>query len=259
MANLIVERSEGVVRLTLNRPERLNAVTSDMWDELTEVFSEVTYRSEDRVLVITGAGKGFCSGADLSTGGGGARSVGRAFEGMRKLGRCAVMLHDIPKPTIAAVNGVAVGAGCNLALGCDLIIASDAARFSEIFVRRGLSIDFGGSYLLPRLVGLHKAKELALLADVISAEEAQRIGIVNRVVPAAELDQAVDEVVAKLLQTAPLALAQTKALLDRGLTRSIGEAVEAEAIAQVVNGGTKDAAEAISAFAEKRDPTFTGE
>jgi 2-(1,2-epoxy-1,2-dihydrophenyl)acetyl-CoA isomerase len=258
MPDLIVERNEGVVRLTLNRPERLNAVTGEMWDELAELFSEVTYRSEDRVLVITGAGKGFCSGADLSAGGG-ARSVGSSFEGMRKLGRCAVMLHDIPKPTIAAVNGVAVGAGCNLALGCDLIIASDAARFSEIFVRRGLSIDFGGSYLLPRLVGLHKAKELALLGDVISAEEAERIGIVNRVVPAAELDKAVDEIVARLLQTAPLALAQTKALLDRGLTRSIGEAVEAEAIAQVVNGGTKDAAEAISAFTEKRDPVFTGE
>jgi enoyl-CoA hydratase/carnithine racemase len=257
MPNLIVERHEGVVRLTLNRPERLNAVTSEMWDELADVFSEVTYRAEDRVLVITGAGKGFCSGADLSAAG--SRSIGGSLDAMRRLGRCATMLHEIPKPTIAAVNGVAVGAGCNLALGCDLIIASDAARFSEIFVHRGLSIDFGGSYLLPRLVGVHKAKELALLAEVISADEAQRIGIVNRVVPAADFDTAVDEVVARLLQMPPIALAQTKALLDRGLTRSIGEAVEAEGIAQALNLGTKDTAEAIRAFAEKRDPKFTGE
>jgi 2-(1,2-epoxy-1,2-dihydrophenyl)acetyl-CoA isomerase len=254
MPNLLVERNGGVVRLTLNRPERLNAVTPEMWDELTEVFDEVTARADDRVLVITGAGKGFCSGADLGAG----REQGGPLDQMRRVGLCATTLHRMPKPTIAAVNGAAVGAGCNLALGCDLVIASEEARFSEIFVRRALSIDFAGSYLLPRLVGLHKAKELALLAEMIPADEAERIGLVNRVVPADQLDAAVTEVVDRLLQMAPVALAQTKALLDRGLSRSIEDAVEAEGAAQVVNLKTADAAEALAAFKEKRDPKFTG-
>jgi enoyl-CoA hydratase/carnithine racemase len=259
MPDLIVERHEGVVRLTLNRPERLNAVTIEMWDELTDVFTEVAARRDDRVLVITGAGRGFCAGQDLSASSGESRSPGRGFELMRGLGQCAVALHSIPKPTVAAVNGVAVGAGCNLALGCDLVLASDAARFSEIFVQRGLSIDFAGSFLLPRLVGLHKAKELALLAEVIDAAQAERIGIVNRVVPAAELDGAVDEVVGRLLQMAPIALAQTKALLNRSFSMTIHEAVDAEAVAQVVNRGTKDVLEAMAAFSEKRDAKFVGE
>ena len=178
---------------------------------------------------------------------------------MRGVGRSAAALHDLPKPTIAKVNGVAVGAGLNLALGCDLVIASDAARFSEIFVQRGLGIDFGGSWLLPRLIGLHKAKELAFLAEVIDAGEAERIGIVNRVVPAAALDDAVDTVVARLLQMAPVALSQTKHLLDQAFTVTFAEAVEAEAAAQVVNLGSDDAREAVRAFMEKRAPQFTGE
>jgi 2-(1,2-epoxy-1,2-dihydrophenyl)acetyl-CoA isomerase len=258
MPNLIVERDGGVVRLTLNRPERLNAVTTDMWTELTDIFSEVTARAEDRVLVITGAGRGFCAGADLMQDRG-SPTTGGPLELMRQVGLCAVTLHEIPKPTIAAVNGVAVGAGCNLALGCDLIVAADSARFSEIFVSRGLSIDFAGSFVLPRLVGLHKAKELALLAEVISAQEAERIGIVNRVVPDAELAAAVDEMVVRLLRMAPVAVAQTKALLNRGSNISIVEAVEAEARAQVVNRTTGDPAEATLAFLEKREPRFTGQ
>jgi enoyl-CoA hydratase/carnithine racemase len=256
MANLLVQRNDGVVRLTLNRPERLNAVTPEMWDELTDVFGEVAARDDDRVLVITGAGKGFCSGADL--GAGGSSEQGGPLDLMRRVGMCATTLHRMPKPTIAAVNGAAVGAGCNLALSCDLVIASEEARFSEIFVRRALSIDFAGSYLLPRLVGMRKAKELALLAEMIPADEAERIGLVNRVVPADQLEAAVTDVVERLLHMAPLALAQTKALLDRGLSRSIEDAVEAEGAAQAVNRKTADSAEALAAFVEKRDPKFTG-
>ena len=139
------------------------------------------------------------------------------------------------------------------------MIASDVARFSAIFVQRGLSIDYGGSWLLPRLIGVHKAKELAFLAEVIDAGEAERIGIVNRVVPAAELDDAVDTVVERLLQMAPIALAQTKHLLDQAFTATFAEATEAEAAAQVVNLGSADAKEAMRAFGEKRNPRFTGE
>src|SRR3954453_192680 len=256
--DLLVERRDGVVTLTLNRPDKLNSITGAMWGGLRDVFDDVASNHDDRVLLITGAGKGFCAGADL-----GAqdmpRGTGGRLEHMRGVGRSAAALRDIGKPTIAKVNGVAAGAGLNLALGCDLVIASDAARFSAIFVQRGLSIDYGGSWLLPRLIGMHKAKELAFLADVIDAHEAERIGIVNRIVAADELDAAVDTVVARLLQMAPIALAQTKHLLDQAFTVTFAEAVEAEAAAQVVNLSSADAKEAMKAFMEKRTPNFTGE
>jgi enoyl-CoA hydratase/carnithine racemase len=258
MSNLLVHRADGVVTLTLNRPDKMNAITGDMWGGMRVVFDEVAHNHEDRVLVVTGAGRAFCAGADLAEQGMPPSSGGR-LEHMRGLGRSAAALRGIPKPTIAKVNGVAAGAGLNLALGCDLVIASDAARFSEIFVKRALSIDYGGSWLLPRLVGIHKAKELAFLADVISAADAERIGIVNRVVPPDELDTTVDALVAQLLTMAPVALSQTKHLLDQAFSVTFADAVEAEAVAQVLNLSTADAREAMRAFMEKRDPNFTGE
>jgi enoyl-CoA hydratase/carnithine racemase len=258
MSNVVVERRDGVVRVTLNRPDRKNAVTVDMWVEMTDVFRAVAATPSDRVLVVTGAGDAFCAGADLLDKGIG-RTAGARLEALRNVGRCAQALHEVPKPTVAAVNGAAVGAGCNLALGCDLVVASDAARFSEIFVQRGLSIDFGGSWLLPRLVGLHKAKELALLAETLTAEEAAAAGLVNRVVPAAQLDAAIDEIVGRLLRMAPIALAQTKKLLDQSFAMSFADAVNAEGDAQVVNSMSTDVAEAVRAFMEKREPQFTGE
>ncbi|MCI0346843.1 MAG: enoyl-CoA hydratase-related protein, partial [Chloroflexi bacterium] len=185
METLQIERAAGVVTVTLNRPEKKNAINGPMWDELLATFLDIANRPDDRVVVVTGAGGAFCSGADLS---GGGTQPGGGLDHMRHVGRVCAALHALPQPAIAKVTGVAAGAGCNLALGCDLIVASDDARFSEIFARRGLSIDFGGSWLLPRLVGLHKAKELALFADIISAKEALDIGIVNRVVPATEID-----------------------------------------------------------------------
>jgi 2-(1,2-epoxy-1,2-dihydrophenyl)acetyl-CoA isomerase len=153
---------------------------------------------------------------------------------------------------------VAAGAGCNLALGCDLIVASDEARFSEIFARRGLSIDFGGSWLLPRLVGLHKAKELALFAEVISAKEAADLGIVNHVVPAGDLDRFVDDWASRLAAGPPLALSMTKTMLNNALMVSMDQALEDEARCQTVNFGTADTQEAMLAFIEKRDPNFQG-
>jgi 2-(1,2-epoxy-1,2-dihydrophenyl)acetyl-CoA isomerase len=177
---------------------------------------------------------------------------------MRQVGECCAALHALPQPVIAKVVGVAAGAGANLALGCDLIVASDDARFSEIFARRGLSIDFGGSWLLPRLVGLHKAKELALLAEILSAQEAEAVGLVNRVVPRAEIDGFVDGWARRLAAGPPLALSSTKRLLNGSFALSLEQAVEAEALAQTANFGTADTAEAIAAFVEKREPTFRG-
>jgi enoyl-CoA hydratase/carnithine racemase len=262
LQTVVVERQEGVVTLTLNRPDKMNAINGPMWRELIEVFDEVADRREDRVLVITGAGDGFCSGADLTDTGntdnlqGG---VGTSLRQMRVVGRAALRLHELPKPTIAAVNGVAAGAGCNLALGCDLIIASDRARFTEIFSKRGLNVDFGGSWVLPRLVGLHKAKELVFLADILDADEAERVGIVNRVVPHEELEKAVGELAARLAALPPLQLSVSKRLLNQSYSVSMADALEFEDVAQTMNFSSKDTAEAMLAFVQKREPKFTGE
>jgi 2-(1,2-epoxy-1,2-dihydrophenyl)acetyl-CoA isomerase len=264
---LLVDRDDrGVVTVTMNRPEKKNAMSVDMIHELTLLLDEIADTRSDRVVVLTGAGDAFTSGADLTPGKGskkeeefGSGGVGTALFGMRRLGRLILRLHDLPKPTIAAVNGVAVGAGCNLALGCDLIVASDKARFSEIFARRGLSIDGGGSWLLPRLIGLHKAKELAYLAEIISAEEAERYGIVNRVVPAADLNKVVADLAGRIAAQPPVQISITKKLLNQSFSVSMAEAVEFEDVAQSLAFSSRDTAEAMAAFIEKRDPNFTGE
>jgi enoyl-CoA hydratase/carnithine racemase len=151
-----------------------------------------------------------------------------------------------------------VGAGCNLALGCDLVVASSTARFSEIFARRGLSLDFGGSWLLPRRIGMHRAKELALLAEIISANDALEMGLINRVLPDGEVDAFVDNWARKLAAGPPIALAQTKRLLNNSLNVTLEEALDDEAAAQTINFATSDTAEAMRAFIEKREPKFTG-
>ena len=256
METLLVERApNGVVTLTLNRPERKNAMNTAMFNELLAVFREVDASTSDRVLVITGAGDAFCSGADLGDRGSDTRP---ALARLHWVADIALALHRIPKPVIAKVNGVAVGAGMNLALGCDLIIASDTARFSEIFARRGLSIDFGGSWLLPRLIGMHRAKELAFFADIISAKEAAELGLVNRVLPASQLDAFVADWADRLAAGPPLALSMTKRLLTNSFTTTMDEALEAEGLAQSVNTATEDTAEAIRAFLERREPRFKG-
>jgi enoyl-CoA hydratase/carnithine racemase len=256
MSEILVERAGGLVTVTLNRPDRLNAITNYMWEELARIFHEVSHRADDRVLVVTGAGTAFCSGADLGSGTG--VSERSAIDHMRIVGEAAMALHRVPKPTIARVDGVAAGAGLNLALGCDLVAASDRSRFSEIFARRGLSVDFGGSWLLPRLVGLHKAKELVLLADILNASEAAEAGLVNRVVPANELDSLVASWVERLVAGPPIALSLSKQLLNKSFETSMDQAVEAEAQAQAVNSSSADAREARAAFQEKREPRFEG-
>jgi len=256
METMLVDRAQnGVVTLTLNRPERKNAMNTAMFSELLTVFREVDVSSTDRVLVITGAGDAFCSGADLSDRGSDPR---HSLSRLHWVADIALALHRIPKPVIAKVNGVAVGAGMNLALACDLIVASDTARFSEIFARRGLSIDFGGSWLLPRLIGMHRAKELALFADIISAKEAAELGLVNRVLPPGELDAFVEDWANRLAAGPPIALSLTKRLITNSFNVTMDEALEAEGMAQSVNTGTEDTAEAIKAFLEKRDPKFKG-
>lgn len=256
--SLLVSRDDrGVVTITLNNPRRKNAIHAVMFRELREVFRTITERPQERVVVITGAEDAFCAGADLS---GTADSVEKlsSLHHMRNIGETVLALSQLQQPVIAKVNGVAVGAGMNLALGCDLIYASDRATFSQIFAKRGLSVDFGGTWLLPRLVGVHKAKELAFLADIITADEAERIGVVNRVVPHADLDAYVDDIAGRIAAGPPIALGMTKRLLNQAKDVTLAEAVEHEAMAQAVNGGTEDMQNAIRAFREKRTPTFEG-
>ena len=239
--------------VTLNRPERKNAVPAWLWQQLHAVFSEISRRPDDRVMVLTGAGGDFCSGADL---GGGNVSGSHPLSSMHDVADAALTLHRMPKPTIARVDGVAVGAGMNLALACDLVIATDRARFSQIFRRRALSVDCGGSWLLPRLVGMQKAKELVLLGDMLSAADAAGMGLVNRIVSPDELDEAVGSWARRLAEGPRLALSMSKALLNKSFETSMDQALEAESQAQAVNLTGPDVEEAFKAFLEKREPKF---
>jgi enoyl-CoA hydratase/carnithine racemase len=250
---ILVERAEGVVTVTINRPQRKNAVPQALWTDLRDVFEDIAGRTADRVMVITGAGDNFCSGADI---GPGRDSQAYPLDSMRDVGDAALALHRMPKPTIARVDGVAVGAGMNLALGCDLVVASERARFCQIFVKRAMSVDFGGSWLLPRLVGLQKAKEMILLGEMMTAPDLERLGLVNRVVPVEQLDEAVAEWTKRLVAGPRLALSLSKTLLNKSFEVSLDQALEAESQAQTVNLTGPDIREAITAFAEKRDPVF---
>jgi 2-(1,2-epoxy-1,2-dihydrophenyl)acetyl-CoA isomerase len=259
METLIVERAGGVVSVTMNRPERKNAANALMLAELRAIFEEVERSPEDRVMVLTGAGGSFCSGADLSDPNGPATDSSQSgLSRMRRLGDVALALHRVTKPTIAKVDGYAVGAGLSLALGCDLIVCSDRAKLSMIFSRRGLSLDNGASWLLPRLVGLARAKEIALFGGMWSGEEALAIGLVNRVLAPEELDAFVDDWATTLAAGPPLALSMTKTLLHASAQATMEQAVEDEARCQAVNFASADTAEAMAAFAQKREPIFTG-
>ena len=257
MADIEVTRAEAIATVTINRPHRKNAVTGDMWAQLAETFRSLSADADIRCVVITGAGGEFCSGADLAAREGSGRPV-HQLAAMRSVNDAALALHRMPQPTIAKVRGVAVGAGCNMALGCDLVVASENARFSEIFAKRGLSVDFGGTWLLPRRVGLHRAKELALFGDIVSAADASEMGLVNRVLPDSELDAFVDGWARRLAAGPPIALALTKRMLNNAMNVTMEEALDDEGASQTVNFGTKDTIEAMLAFTEKWEPKFKG-
>ncbi|HSG78623.1 MAG TPA: enoyl-CoA hydratase-related protein [Acidimicrobiia bacterium] len=248
---------EGRIRLlTLDNPGRRNAIPMDRWSELARVLRDFE-ESDQRVLVVTGAGGDFCSGAELSAEVPLETSAER-YESMRHVNDAARALHTSTKPTVAAVDGVAVGAGCNLALGCDLVIASDRARFSQIFVRRGLTVDFGGTWVLPRRVGLARAKELALSGRVIDAAEAVEYGLALEVVAVDDLMDRARAVAESLAAGAPLAQRFVKAAIDRSFELSFDEALALEAQAQTVCLSSEDALEGVAAFVQKRDPEFRG-
>lgn len=248
------ERADGIARVTFAAPERRNSLTPGEFVELRDIFAEIAGSPDDRAVVITGEGTAFCAGAYLSAEGRSDPAVTR----MRRINEAARALHHLPQPTVAAVNGHAVGAGMSLALGCDLVIASSNAKFSQIFVKRGLSPDFGSSWLLPRIVGLHAAKRLALLGDIIDAEEAARLGIVSEIVAPEELDEAATRLARRLADGPPIAMTLAKELLNQSFGSSFDEALDREAVVVAANSAGHDAAEALAAFKEKRAPVFRG-
>ncbi|MER5429969.1 enoyl-CoA hydratase-related protein [Streptomyces sp. NPDC002588] len=254
MTVLLTDDRDGVRTLTLNRPHRRNALDAELWEALRAALAEAGGDRNVRAVVLTGAGGAFCSGADLS------RPLGEPHPlyRMRTLTEVALLLHELPMPTVAKVCGPAVGAGWNLALGCDLVVATPESTFSQIFARRGLSPDLGGTWLLPKLIGLQQAKRLALLAETLDAAEARALGLVTWVVDGDQVDAFVDDLTARLTAGPPVALAQTKALLNEGADRTLRDALAGEARAQSVNFASADAREAFAAFAQKRTPGFTG-
>src|SRR5918995_1853152 len=260
---LLVREDDGVLWLTLNRPEAANSITPDQRDRMIELLADASARAEVRVVVITGTGKHFCTGADLRVSrpgpSGPERLVGdvaRAIRGGAQ--RLVSAVLDCEKPVIGAVNGTAAGIGAHLALACDLVLAADRARFIEVFVRRGLVPDGGGSWLLPRLVGLPRAKELMFFGDDLAAADAERFGLVNRVVPADDLAKVTGEWAARLASGPTRALGLTKRLLNRSLDVDRATAFREEALAQELNMTSEDANEGVRAFVERRDPLYRG-
>lgn len=263
------EIADGIARVTINAPGQGNALTAAMRDGLADRFAELSGDLRVRVVVLRGAGeRHFCTGAAL---GGPQKPTPPKPEGApdRAPGDVARMIRrgwqnlvgsilDCEKPVIGAVNGTAAGGGAQLALACDLVVMADTAKIIEVFVRRGIMPDAGGCYLLPRLVGIHKAKELLFLGDDCPADEALRIGIANRVVPAAELDASVDELAARFLTLPTRAIAMTKRLTNRSFESSREQSFDDEADYQEMIAGTADMAEGMAAFRERRSPEFRG-
>jgi 2-(1,2-epoxy-1,2-dihydrophenyl)acetyl-CoA isomerase len=256
---LLTEDDGEIRRLTIDRPDRKNAVPPDGWAVLRDAFIDFE-KSDVRVLIVTGADGDFCAGADLVRGESATReSVTDRHRRMKIVGEAATALHRVTKPTIAAVDGVAVGAGMNLALGCDVAVASTRARFSEIFVRRGLTVDFGGTWLLPRIVGLQRAKELALSGRIVEAEEALRLGLVIEIVSSDELAARARKLAENFLLGAPLAQMFAKQGLNASFESSFSDSLSWEGQSQVIALGSADSAEGIEAFVNKRTPNWRGE
>ncbi|MCX4970049.1 enoyl-CoA hydratase-related protein [Streptomyces sp. NBC_00654] len=251
----------GVSWITLNRPDAMNAVT---WDQRERVIALLAGASADptvRAVVLTATGRGFCAGADLrgAPATGGERVPGDVARTIR-LGaqRLIAAVLDCEKPVIAAVNGTAAGLGAHLAFACDLVLAAESAKFIEVFVRRGLVPDGGGAYLLPRLIGPQRAKELMFFGDALPAAEAERMGLVNRTVPDAELAKTAGEWARRLAEGPTRAIALTKELVNASLDSDRATALAAEAMAQEINMTTRDANEGVASFVARRAPKYRG-
>ncbi|MGB1424200.1 MAG: enoyl-CoA hydratase/isomerase family protein [Pseudomonadales bacterium] len=262
LEHIIYEQNEAVVTITLNRPETLNALTPAMREGLYEAIMQADGDNSVRAIVITGAGRGFCSGGDV-------KAMNAANQNKQKnpveekiapiRDRAVLAMRDATKPVIAAVNGAAAGAGMNIALACDIRIASTGAKFGQTFSRRGLHPDWGGTYFLPRLVGMAKACELIWSGKMIEAEEALELGIVSYLSKPEELMKTAIEMANGFAEGPPIAIRLAKRALYKSMDSSLREALEYETYAQTICSGSQDAKEGIAAFVEKRAPQFTGD
>lgn len=256
--SLLWEEEAGVATVTLNRPTKKNAMSWVMFNEIQAVFERAAQQDAVRCVVVTGAGGAFCSGADLTDPENMVSGAVQFRDRMDAIHAIVDSFLNCPKPTIAKVTGIAAGAGCNLALGCDLVVASREAGFAELFVKRGLVVDFGGTWALSRQLPLHRAKEMALLGETLSAEEADRWGLLTRLCDAGEIDAVVKDLGQRLAALPPRSVAMIKQNLNRGGERSIEENLLAESFSQTLAFTSEDTREAITAWIEKREPRFTG-
>ncbi len=262
--HLLIERRDGVLYLTMNRPDKLNALSDAM---VTGLVGELTQAATDKsvgCVVLTGAGRGFCSGGDVggmrerNESGGEPATIEDSVARLRRGMEVSALLHEIPKVTIAAVNGAAAGAGMSIALAADIRLASDAARFATAFARVGFGGDYGGTYFLTQLVGTAKARELYFTADIVNAEDALRLGIANRVFPAASFRDEVHAFAKKIAAGPQIAYQYMKANLNYALRSDMRTMLDREAWGQILTGRTQDHREAVKAFLEKREPKFVG-
>ena len=260
MSDLIETIGNGIATLTFNRPERLNALSTPIMQGLLDGLPRLAGDPNVKVVVLTGAGRGFCAGGDVKSiaEGGKRRSASEATTHLRSRMEVSRILHELPKPTIAMINGPAAGAGLALALACDLRIAGTSARLVTAFVKVGFSGDFGGSYFLTRLVGTAKARELYFTGRPVAAHEALSLGLVNRVVPDDQLHGATMELARSLAQGPQIALSLMKRNMNCAENAGLAEVLDMEAVHQVQTVRTEDHREAAKAFVKKRPPIFVG-
>ncbi|MFC2033388.1 enoyl-CoA hydratase/isomerase family protein [Chloroflexota bacterium] len=258
---LTVKKENGIATITLNRPDVRNALSDRMAEEIGIAFESLTADNEVRAVVFCGAGKAFCAGGDIR----GLKELAEeqtaleTRDGVRnKTMKALKAITTLEKPVIAMVRGPAVGAGCNLALICDLVIASEDAVFGEVFTRIGLASDWGGTYIVPRLVGMARAKDLFFTGKMIDAKEAERIGLINRVVPGEELEKTTYELAQQLAEGPTRAIGILKTQLNNGWGKDLTSVLEAEALAFGILTHSEDHKEGFEAFLEKRPPKFRG-
>ncbi len=256
--DLLLEKQDGVATITLNAPDKMNALTIGLRKSILSVAEELAQDDEVRVVVVTGAGRGFCAGADLSGGSGGQPTRHQRLDFLGP-SHGSEAFFKLEKPVIAAINGACVGAGFSLALSMDIRIASEVARFGAVFVLRGLTPDCGITYWLPKAVGTSKALELMYTGEIIDATEAERIGIVSKVVAPDDLMKVAQELAGKIAQQAPLSVELTKKMVYRSMTYDVARQIEIETYANHVTGQSEDSREAVRAFLEKKpQPKFKG-